>query len=80
MVNTAVLVFIAGALMGFSRICGSPEMVIIGRFITGIHSGKEIKIPGHKVKMHIYLSCGVQLQVSPKRKSLISALWRSVQS
>uniref|UniRef100_A0A665T384 Solute carrier family 2, facilitated glucose transporter member 5 n=1 Tax=Echeneis naucrates TaxID=173247 RepID=A0A665T384_ECHNA len=38
-VNTTVLVFIAGSLMGFSRICGSPEMVIIGRFITGIHSG-----------------------------------------
>ena len=39
-VNSTVLVFIAGSLMGFSRICGSPEMVIFGRFITGIHSGK----------------------------------------
>ncbi|KAI9536284.1 hypothetical protein NQZ68_034841 [Dissostichus eleginoides] len=38
LVNTTVLVFIASTLMGFSRICGSPEMVIIGRFITGIHS------------------------------------------
>lgn len=38
-VNTTVLVFLAGALMGFSRICNSPEMVIFGRFITGIHSG-----------------------------------------
>ncbi|KAF3708515.1 Solute carrier family 2, facilitated glucose transporter member 9 Glucose transporter type 9 [Channa argus] len=37
-VNTTVLVFIAGSLMGFSRICGSPEMIIVGRFITGIHS------------------------------------------
>uniref|UniRef100_A0A6Q2ZJM9 Major facilitator superfamily (MFS) profile domain-containing protein n=1 Tax=Esox lucius TaxID=8010 RepID=A0A6Q2ZJM9_ESOLU len=38
-VNSTVLVFIAGSLMGFSRICGSPEMVILGRFVTGIHSG-----------------------------------------
>lgn len=38
-VKTTFLVFIAGSLMGFSRICGSPEMVILGRFITGIHSG-----------------------------------------
>ncbi|XP_037530204.1 solute carrier family 2, facilitated glucose transporter member 9-like [Nematolebias whitei] len=37
-VKTSVLVFIAGSLMGFSKICGSPEMVILGRFITGIHS------------------------------------------
>lgn len=40
-VNTSMLVFIAGSLMGFSRICGSPEMVIFGRFITGIHSGSH---------------------------------------
>uniref|UniRef100_A0A8C5R951 Solute carrier family 2, facilitated glucose transporter member 5 n=1 Tax=Leptobrachium leishanense TaxID=445787 RepID=A0A8C5R951_9ANUR len=33
------LVFIAGGLMGFSRLLESPEMVILGRFITGIHSG-----------------------------------------
>ncbi|RXM99116.1 F-box/WD repeat-containing protein 1A [Acipenser ruthenus] len=39
LVYCTVLVFIAGALMGFSRICHSPEMVIIGRFVTGIHSG-----------------------------------------
>ncbi|XP_048864315.1 solute carrier family 2, facilitated glucose transporter member 9-like isoform X1 [Brienomyrus brachyistius] len=38
-VNSTVLVFVAGSLMGFSRICGSPEMVILGRFVTGIHSG-----------------------------------------
>ncbi|KAF6727067.1 Solute carrier family 2, facilitated glucose transporter member 9 [Oryzias melastigma] len=43
-VNSAVLVFVAGALMGFSRICGSPEMVIIGRFITGIHSGISLSV------------------------------------
>lgn len=39
LVNSTFLVFIAGALMGFSRLCGSPEMIIIGRFIIGIHSG-----------------------------------------
>uniref|UniRef100_A0A669CAP9 Solute carrier family 2 member 15a n=1 Tax=Oreochromis niloticus TaxID=8128 RepID=A0A669CAP9_ORENI len=43
-VNTTVLVFIAGLLMGFSRICGSPEMIIIGRFITGIHSGISLSV------------------------------------
>ncbi|XP_042358352.1 solute carrier family 2 member 15a [Plectropomus leopardus] len=43
-VKTTVLVFIASSLMGFSRICGSPEMVIIGRFITGIHSGISLSV------------------------------------
>ncbi|KAM3605655.1 uncharacterized protein V6R79_002487 [Siganus canaliculatus] len=43
-VNTTVLVFIAGSLMGFSRICRSPEMIIIGRFITGIHSGISLSV------------------------------------
>ncbi|KAK9541057.1 hypothetical protein VZT92_001134 [Zoarces viviparus] len=43
-VKTTVLVFIAGSLMGFSRICGSPEMVIVGRFITGIHSGISLSV------------------------------------
>uniref|UniRef100_A0A3Q4GJX6 Solute carrier family 2, facilitated glucose transporter member 5 n=2 Tax=Neolamprologus brichardi TaxID=32507 RepID=A0A3Q4GJX6_NEOBR len=43
-VNTTVLVFIAGLLMGFSRICGSPEMIIVGRFITGIHSGISLSV------------------------------------
>ncbi|XP_042074637.1 solute carrier family 2 member 15a isoform X1 [Haplochromis burtoni] len=43
-VNTTVLVFIAALLMGFSRICGSPEMIIIGRFITGIHSGISLSV------------------------------------
>ncbi|KAI4891608.1 hypothetical protein NFI96_020995, partial [Prochilodus magdalenae] len=43
-VNSTVLVFIAGSLMGFSRICGSPEMVIFGRFITGIHSGISLSV------------------------------------
>ncbi|CAH2322920.1 solute carrier family 2, facilitated glucose transporter member 9-like [Pelobates cultripes] len=44
LIASAPLVFIAGALMGFSRLFGSPEMVIIGRFITGIHSGITLSV------------------------------------
>lgn len=40
LVRATVLVFIGGALMGFSRACRMPAMVIIGRFITGVHSGR----------------------------------------
>uniref|UniRef100_A0A8C4ZZW6 Solute carrier family 2 member 15a n=1 Tax=Gadus morhua TaxID=8049 RepID=A0A8C4ZZW6_GADMO len=43
-VNTSVLVFVASVLMGFSKVCGSPEMVIVGRFITGIHSGISLSV------------------------------------
>ncbi|XP_075872790.1 solute carrier family 2 member 15a [Nelusetta ayraudi] len=43
-VKTAVLVFVAGSLMGFSRVCNSPEMVIVGRFVTGIHSGISLSV------------------------------------
>ncbi|CAL1577756.1 unnamed protein product [Knipowitschia caucasica] len=43
-VKTTVLVFIASVLMGFSRTCESPEMVIIGRFITGVHSGISLSV------------------------------------
>ncbi|XP_069467740.1 solute carrier family 2, facilitated glucose transporter member 9-like [Ambystoma mexicanum] len=43
-VNSAPLVFLAGALMGFSRILESPEMIIVGRFITGIHSGISLSV------------------------------------
>ncbi|XP_028586332.1 solute carrier family 2, facilitated glucose transporter member 9-like [Podarcis muralis] len=39
LVRSNVLVFLAGMLMGFSRYLESPEMVIFGRFITGVHSG-----------------------------------------
>lgn len=39
LVRATVLVFIGGALMGFSRACRMPAMVVIGRFITGVHSG-----------------------------------------
>ncbi|KAL9846763.1 solute carrier family 2, facilitated glucose transporter member 9-like isoform 3-T3 [Geothlypis trichas] len=37
--RSALLVLLAGGFMGFSREVASPEMVIIGRSITGIHSG-----------------------------------------
>uniref|UniRef100_A0A7M4FZC0 Solute carrier family 2, facilitated glucose transporter member 9-like n=1 Tax=Crocodylus porosus TaxID=8502 RepID=A0A7M4FZC0_CROPO len=37
--GSTLLVFLASALMGFSRALASPEMIITGRFITGIHSG-----------------------------------------
>lgn len=61
MINTTVLVFVAGSLMGFSRICSSPEMVIFGRFITGIHSGTQTHEPAHshtKLCIHCtYKSC-----------------------
>lgn len=39
LVRATVLVFIGGGLMGFSRACRMPAMVIIGRFTTGVHSG-----------------------------------------
>ncbi|NWQ94414.1 GTR9 protein, partial [Burhinus bistriatus] len=38
--RSALLILLAGAFMGFSRELGSPEMVIIGRSITGLHSGR----------------------------------------
>ncbi|NXT26735.1 GTR9 protein, partial [Syrrhaptes paradoxus] len=38
--RSALLVLLAGGFMGFSQQLGSPEMVIIGRSITGIHSGR----------------------------------------
>ncbi|KAF4118680.1 solute carrier family 2 member 15b isoform X3 [Onychostoma macrolepis] len=44
LVHSTVLVFIAGVLMGFSRLCGSPEMIIVGRFIIGIHSGISLSV------------------------------------
>lgn len=40
LVKSSVLVFIGGALMAFSRRCRLPSMVILGRYITGIHSGR----------------------------------------
>ncbi|NXG81453.1 GTR9 protein, partial [Stercorarius parasiticus] len=38
--RSALLILLAGGLMSFSRELGSPEMVIIGRSITGLHSGR----------------------------------------
>ncbi|KAK0681712.1 GTR9 protein, partial [Pygoscelis papua] len=38
--RSALLILLAGGFMGFSRELGSPEMVIIGRSITGLHSGR----------------------------------------
>lgn len=43
LVRASVLVFIGGALMGLSRACRMPAMVIIGRFITGLYSGRPAK-------------------------------------
>ncbi|NXQ94419.1 GTR9 protein, partial [Sagittarius serpentarius] len=37
--RSALLVLLAGGFLGFSRELGSPEMVIVGRSITGLHSG-----------------------------------------
>ncbi|KFP15329.1 Solute carrier family 2, facilitated glucose transporter member 9, partial [Egretta garzetta] len=37
--RSTLLVLMAGGFMGFSRELGSPEMVIIGRSIMGLHSG-----------------------------------------
>ncbi|KAM7402515.1 hypothetical protein PAMP_017743 [Pampus punctatissimus] len=34
-----ILVFISAALMGFSKMAGSWEMLIIGRFVVGLYSG-----------------------------------------
>ncbi|XP_054460305.1 solute carrier family 2 member 15b [Anoplopoma fimbria] len=44
LVRSTVLVFIGGALMGFSRSCRMPAMVIVGRFITGVHSGISLSV------------------------------------
>ncbi|NP_001085161.1 solute carrier family 2 (facilitated glucose transporter), member 9 S homeolog [Xenopus laevis] len=43
-IRSTPLVFIAGGLMGLSRIFSSPEMIMIGRFITGIHSGISLSV------------------------------------
>ncbi|XP_029537682.1 solute carrier family 2, facilitated glucose transporter member 9-like [Oncorhynchus nerka] len=44
LVRITCLVFIGGAFMGFSRTFGSPEMIIVGRFITGVHSGISLSV------------------------------------
>lgn len=35
-----VLVFVAAALLGFSKMARSYEMLIVGRFVIGLNSGK----------------------------------------
>lgn len=40
LVRSSILVFVGGSMMGFSRWCKMPAMVIFGRFITGVHSGR----------------------------------------
>ncbi|XP_065602514.1 solute carrier family 2, facilitated glucose transporter member 9-like isoform X3 [Cyrtonyx montezumae] len=37
--RSALLILLAGGLMAFSRQLAAPEMVIVGRAITGLHSG-----------------------------------------
>ncbi|KAI5629132.1 solute carrier family 2 (facilitated glucose transporter), member 15b, partial [Silurus asotus] len=44
LVKSTILVFVAGGLMGFSRHLSIPEMIFIGRFITGIHSGISLSV------------------------------------
>ncbi|XP_078268916.1 solute carrier family 2, facilitated glucose transporter member 5-like isoform X1 [Rhinoraja longicauda] len=44
LVYSTLLVFLAGLLMGLSRMLRSPEMVILGRFMTGIHSGISLSV------------------------------------
>ncbi|XP_061889268.1 solute carrier family 2 member 15b isoform X1 [Entelurus aequoreus] len=44
LVRSSVLVFIGGGLMGLSKACREPTMVIIGRFIVGVHSGISLSV------------------------------------
>lgn len=38
--RSTLLVLLASSFVGFSRELGSPEMVIVGRSIMGLHSGR----------------------------------------
>ncbi|XP_048406791.2 solute carrier family 2, facilitated glucose transporter member 5-like [Stegostoma tigrinum] len=44
LVYSTLLMLLGGLLMGFSRVLHSPEMVILGRFMTGIHSGISLSV------------------------------------
>ncbi|XP_067909503.1 solute carrier family 2 member 15b isoform X3 [Heterodontus francisci] len=44
LVYSTLLVLLAGLLMGFSKVLRSLEMVILGRFMTGIHSGISLSV------------------------------------
>ncbi|NXE55177.1 GTR9 protein, partial [Casuarius casuarius] len=50
--RSALLVLLAGASMGFSRDLGSPEMVIFGRSIMGVHSGRCSLVPSRSGAVH----------------------------
>lgn len=57
--RSTVLVFLGGALMGFSRAFKMPAMVIIGRFITGIHSGRFdlfLNDPNYMIIVYLLIS------------------------
>ncbi|NWZ22251.1 GTR9 protein, partial [Asarcornis scutulata] len=62
--RSSLLVLLAGGFMGFSRELGSPEMVIIGRSITGLHAGgchpAYSPYPGHQGgSVGIFICLGV---------------------
>ncbi|XP_072335845.1 solute carrier family 2 member 15b [Scyliorhinus torazame] len=44
LVYSTFLMLLAGLLMGFSKVLRSPEMVILGRFMSGIHSGISLSV------------------------------------
>uniref|UniRef100_A0A4W4FUS0 Major facilitator superfamily (MFS) profile domain-containing protein n=1 Tax=Electrophorus electricus TaxID=8005 RepID=A0A4W4FUS0_ELEEL len=44
LVKSTALVFAGSGLMGFSRAFGVPEMIIVGRFLTGVHSGIALSV------------------------------------
>ncbi|NWI19476.1 GTR9 protein, partial [Crypturellus soui] len=50
--RSALLVLLAAAAMGLSRHLGSPEMVIFGRFIMGVHSGGCSWVPRCSKDVH----------------------------
>lgn len=39
-----ILIFAAAALLGFSQMAQSYQMLVIGRFIVGVNSGKFLRI------------------------------------
>ncbi|NXG36621.1 GTR9 protein, partial [Dromaius novaehollandiae] len=50
--RSTLLVLLAGASMGFSRDLGSPEMVIFGRSVMGVHSGRCCLVPSRSGAVH----------------------------
>ncbi|CDQ91192.1 unnamed protein product [Oncorhynchus mykiss] len=66
LVRITCLVFIGGAFMGFSRTFGSPEMIIVGRFITGVHSVTDKKSNQNQIKQRIIPLCPAVLNMLSK--------------